>query len=246
MQVMASGIGDTSGINFPLIDYHVHLTDEFTIEMAVRRSEEIGVKFGIVEHPGPRYGLMNDDDLSRYIETLRAYPVYVGLQPMYRDWQGLFSPELVSQLDYILMDADTVPVGQDDYLDIWRHNNYIADVDAFMEAYMAYIETILTNDPITIFARPTYLPVNIARHYDEVWTDERISRIVNIARQRNIAFEISTPMHVPNTKFILRAKAAGIKFTFGTNARNDSAGMLHYGLQMVRECGLTAEDMLVL
>jgi hypothetical protein len=53
-------------------------------------------------------------------------------------------------------------------------------------------------------------------------------------------------MHVPKKEIILEAKAAGIKFTFGTNARNDSAGKLHYGLQMVEECGLTADDMLVL
>jgi histidinol phosphatase-like PHP family hydrolase len=246
MQVMASGIGDTTGISFPLIDYHVHLTDEFTIEAAVVLSQKTGVKFGIVEHPGPRYGLKNDDELSKYIETLRGYPVYVGLQPMYRDWQGLFSPELVNQLDYILMDADTVPVGEDDYLHIWRHDNYIEDVDAFMGLYMAHIEGILSQDPITIFARPTYLPVNFARHYDQVWTDARIGRMIDLAQQRNIAFEISTPMHVPEKRFILRAKAAGIQFTFGTNARNQSAGMLHYGLQMARECGLTAEDMLVL
>ncbi|MCA9894491.1 MAG: hypothetical protein KC615_15985, partial [Anaerolineae bacterium] len=153
MQIIASGIGDTTGIGFPLIDYHVHLTDKFTIEMAVEQSQKIGVKFGIVEHPGPRYGLMNDDELSNYIEILRAYPVYAGLQPMYRDWQGLFSKELVQQLDFILMDADTVPVGQDNYLDLWRHNNYLEDVDAFMDLYMAHIENILRHDPITIFSR---------------------------------------------------------------------------------------------
>jgi hypothetical protein len=246
MQVMASGIGDITGISFPLIDYHVHLTDEFTIEMAAERSQKIGVKFGIVAHPGPRYGLMNDDDLSNYIETLRAYPVYVGLQPMYRDWQGLFSQAFVNQLDYILMDADTVPVGADDYLDIWRHNNYIEEVDAFMDLYMAHIETILSYDPMTIFARPTYLPVNFARHYDEVWTEARLSRIITLAKERKIAIEISTPMQVPKKTIIMQAKAAGIKFTLGTNARNQSAGMLHYGLQMVRECGLAAEDMLIL
>ena len=47
----------------------------------------------------------------------------------------------------------------------------------------------------------------------------RTSRMIDLAKQRNIAFEISTPMHVPNKAFIQQAKAAGIKFTFGTNAR---------------------------
>ena len=59
-------------------------------------------------------------------------------------------------------------------------------------------------------------------------------------------FEISTPMHVPKKEIILAAKNAGLKFTFGTNARNFDAGKLHYGLRMVEECGLTKDDMLIL
>ena len=71
---------------FPLVDYHVHLTEQFTIERAVDLSQERNVKFGIVEHPGPQAGLATDRDLERYIANLRKYPVYVGLQPVYRGW----------------------------------------------------------------------------------------------------------------------------------------------------------------
>jgi histidinol phosphatase-like PHP family hydrolase len=66
------------------------------------------------------------------------------------------------------------------------------------------------------------------------------------AKAHEIAFEISTPMHVPAQPIIQQAKAAGLKFTFGTNARNHDAGKLHYGLQMAQECGLTSADLLVL
>jgi histidinol phosphatase-like PHP family hydrolase len=68
--------------------------------------------------------------------------------------------------------------------------------------------------------------------------------MIELARQRGIAFEISTPMHVPKKEIILKAKDAGIKFTFGTNARNDDAGRLDYGLKMAQECSLSAQDML--
>jgi histidinol phosphatase-like PHP family hydrolase len=231
---------------FPLIDYHVHLTEEFTIDDAVALSRERGVKFGIVDHPGAAFGLETDDDLQAYIDRLRNYPVYVGLQPMVCGWAERFSPSVLDKLDYVLMDADTVPWGRDAYLEIWRHNNYIADVDAFMVAYMAHIEGILKHEPITIFARPTYLPVNFGRYYDELWTEDRVTRMIELAKAREIAFEISTPMHVPKKEIVLQAKAAGLKFTFGTNARNEDAGKLHYGLKIVQQCGLTGEDMLVL
>jgi histidinol phosphatase-like PHP family hydrolase len=144
------------------------------------------------------------------------------------------------------MDADTVPLENGDYLAIWRHNNYIEDVDSFMSIYMKHIEGILKNESITIFARPTYLPVNFARYYDKVWTKERMMTIINLAKENNIAIEISTPMHVPDKEFILLAKLNGLKFTLGTNARNNDAGKLHYGLQMIKECNLTKDDFLAL
>jgi histidinol phosphatase-like PHP family hydrolase len=229
---------------FPLVDYHVHLTEQFTIEMAVDLSSRRNVKFGIVEHPGPQSGLETDQDLERYVTNLRKYPVYVGLQPVYRGWSERFSQDLLAELDYVLMDADTVPLEGDRHLAIWKHDNYIKDVDDFMALYMAHIEGILQHEPISIFARPTYLPVNFARYYDELWTEERIARMIELAKSRDIAFEISTPMHVPKKEIISRAKQAGIKFVLGTNARNADAGKLHYGLQMIQECNLSRADML--
>jgi histidinol phosphatase-like PHP family hydrolase len=214
--------------------------------MAVKLSGELNVKFGIVEHPGPHTGIQSDDDLVKYIENLRKYPVYIGLQPMYRNWSVGFSKNVLYQLDFVLMDADTIPLGNNAYLEIWRHNNYIEDISSFMDLYMNHIENILKYEPITIFARPTYLPVNFARYYDALWTTDRVQKIIKLAKDRNIAFEISTPMHVPKKEIIIAAKNAGLKFTFGTNARNKDAGKLHYGLQMVEECGLTRDDLLIL
>jgi histidinol phosphatase-like PHP family hydrolase len=115
-----------------------------------------------------------------------------------------------------------------------------------MQQYMDHIENILKYEPMTIFARPTYLPVNFGRYYDALWTAERVQTIIQLAKARDIAFEISTPMHVPKKEIIIEAKKAGLKFTFGTNARNFDAGKLHYGLKMAEECGLTREDMLIL
>ena len=78
MTTFSSDDRNTSSVQFPLIDYHVHLTEQFTLEMAVGLSKSLNVKFGIVEHLGPQFGLETDDDLMRYIDNLRKYPVYVG------------------------------------------------------------------------------------------------------------------------------------------------------------------------
>ena len=46
------------------------------------------------------------------------------------------------------------------------------------------------------------------------------------------------------TRDIKRAREAGVKFTFGTN--NGGAkdlGRMDYAIEMIRECGLTPEDL---
>src|SRR5512145_67079 len=66
---------------YTVMDLHVHTTDQFTLEYAMKLAEERKVKFGIVEHPAP-WAIKDDADLKIYIDKLRKYPVYVGLQPM--------------------------------------------------------------------------------------------------------------------------------------------------------------------
>ena len=95
--------------SFPLMDLHVHLTDTFTIEQLMEISERTNVQFGIVENPGEK--VYDDKSLIKFIDSLSPYPVYVGLQPMSPGWSSFFSPEVISKLDYILMDPQTVPHG---------------------------------------------------------------------------------------------------------------------------------------
>ncbi|GAA4531262.1 hypothetical protein GCM10023160_33450 [Brachybacterium paraconglomeratum] len=164
---------------------------------------------------------------------------------MYVGWADRFSKEALSELDYVLMDADTVP-WKDDRLYIWRHDNFIEDMVAFLEVHLDHIANVLTHEPIDIFARPTYLPINFARHYDEIWTPDRMRMIIDLARARDIALEIAENVRVPNLTFLKLAKSAGIKFTFGTNGRNHNAGNFHYGPQTAHQAGLASEDMFTL
>ena len=41
----------------------------------------------------------------------------------------------------------------------------------------------------------------------------------------------------------MKAKAAGVKFTFGSNNVTQNVSDLSYSIRMMKECGLTAEDM---
>jgi histidinol phosphatase-like PHP family hydrolase len=227
--------------NFPLMDLHVHLTNEFTIDMVMDIAKTRNVKFGIVEHPAD-WAIKDDADLKRYIDKLRKYPVYVGLQPIELGWSKRFSPELLSKIDYILMDPQRVPMGNGETLQIWEFNTYVEDTNEFMERYMAYSMNILNNEPINIFAWPLFLPVCIARDYYTLWTEERMKQIISAARKRNIAIEINDMAHTPHEKFIHMAKDQGLKFTFGSDSRNQNAGRLAYCKAVAKKCNLKKED----
>jgi histidinol phosphatase-like PHP family hydrolase len=229
---------------FPLMDLHVHITDQFTIGQAMKLAEERKVKFGIVEHPAV-WAIKDDADLKKYIDRLRQYPVYVGLQPMITGWDKNFSPEMLARLDYILMDPQTIPMGNGEYQRIWQLETYVENTEAFMEQYMQHSLNILNKEPITVFGWPLFLPVCIARDYYTLWTMERMQQIISAAKARNIAIEINDMAHTPHDKFILMAKKQGLKFTFGSDSRNNNAGRLAYCKAVALQCGLQAEDFYV-
>jgi len=226
---------------FPLVDLHVHTTNQFGIDQIMKIAKERNVKFGIVEHPAV-WAIKDDADLKKYIDNLRKYPVFVGLQPMTPNWAGNFSPEILKQLDYVLMDPQTIPLENGEFQRIYELTTYVEDTEEFMERYMAHSLNILDTEPINIFGWPLFLPVCIARDYYALWTEKRMQQLVTAAKARNIAIEINDMAHTPHEKFILMAKEAGLKFTFGSDARNSNAGRLGYCKAIAKRCNLKAED----
>lgn len=233
-----------NGFAFPITDLHVHLTNTFTIDMVMELAEKRKVKIGIVEHPAV-WAINDDHALKTYIDKLKKYPVLIGLQPMTSNWMTPFSPELLRQIDYVLMDPQTIPLGNGDYQRIYELQTYVDNTEEFMERYMAHCLNILHNEPINIFGWPLYLPVCIARDYYTIWTEKRMRQIIEAAKARHIAIEINDMAHTPHDKFILMAKEAGLKFTFGSDSRNENVGRLDYCRSVAQKCKLKEEDFYV-
>lgn len=225
----------------PVWDLHVHRAPGFSIEQILALGRQRQVRFGVLEHPAPG-PIKNDDDLRQYIKMLRQYPVLIGLQPMNLGWSRNFSPEVLGQVDYVLMDPQTIPIGNGEFMRIWQFDTYVEDTDQFMEQYMAYALEILQKEPINIFGWPLFLPVCIARDYYTLWTDDRMQQLISAAKKRGIAFEINDMAHTPHERFIRMAKEQGLKFTFGSDSRNNNAGRLAYCKRIAAKCGLVTED----
>jgi histidinol phosphatase-like PHP family hydrolase len=128
---------------------------------------------------------------------------------------------------------------------LWIPNEtHVGDPQDFMDQLVDRIVTIVTTEPIDIHVNPTYLPVDIADQYDELWTEERMDRVITALVKANVALEINNRNRIPSAAFICRAKEAGVKFTIGTNngGAND-LGRLEYAIDVIYKCGLTPQDM---
>ncbi len=119
----------------------------------------------------------------------------------------------------------------------------VGDKQEFMEMLVERIVGIMDDEPIDIYVNPTFLPASIAAEYDALWTPERMKRVIDAAARNGVAIEINNRYRLPGVAFIRMAKQAGVKFTIGTNNADRDLGRIEYGLQMIRECGLTWQNM---
>ena len=237
----------TEGLDFPVIDYHVHL-DGFGIDKIAEISKARGIPFGIVEHAGTKENkypvvLGNDEDLARYIAMLDGKGVLKGVQAECYDWMTVFSKEAIAKLDFVLSDAMTFVEKDGSRVELWKAEKVkIADKQDFMDRYTDFTVR-KAKEPIDILACATFLPAVIANEYDALWTEGRMKRIIDAAVKNNVAIEIAAWAKLPRPAFLKLAKAAGAKFSFASNGRGQNAGKLDYSLQMARELGLKAADM---
>ncbi len=238
---------DTIELGFPLADFHVHL-DNSTIDEVLMLSTERGVKFGIVEHAGTKENkypvvLSNDEELSAYLKMLDGKPVYKGVQAEYNDWMGCFSNGVLDQLDFVLTDTMTFPGKDGRRMKLWEKDSDIGEPNDFMDRFVDWHIEILSCGRVDILANVSWLPTPLSSDYDAWWTEPRMRKVIDAALKKNIAIEISSSFKLPRMPFLRMAKAAGIKFSFGSNGRYPNMGRLDHSILMAKELGLKSSDM---
>ena len=234
-----------SGTNFPLMDLHVHLKRGLTMEQALDNARKYGFTYGIAVNCGLKMGFETNDSLQKYLAAYNQPPhTFLAMQAEGREWLDLFSKETIAQFDYVFTDAMTWTNDNGKRMRLWiKEETEVGDPQNFMAQLVDRIEKIVNNEPIDIYVNPTYLPDEINHMYDELWTAERMDRVIKALVDNEVALEINDRRKIPSPAFIKRAKAGGVKFTFGTNnAGPQDLGKLAYCLAMVQECGLTQDD----
>ncbi len=240
-------------LGFPLVDLHVHL-DNSSLDKVLPLAEERHVQFGIVEHAGTRENkypvvLSTDAELAAFIKMLDGKGVYKGVQAEWRDWMSCFSTATLARLDYVLTDAMTFPGKNGERVKLWEKAAGSAvdmsDPSAFMDRFVDWHLEIMATEPFDILANASWLPDALLPKYDALWTERRIQKVLDAALKFGVAIEISASYKLPKLAFLKQAKAAGLKFSFGSNGRYPNMGKLEYCVAMARLLGLTSSDIFV-
>lgn len=230
-------------------DYHVHLGGPVTLDKALAISKQRGVPFGIVEHAGKKenaYSALISDDaaLKAYLSSLQGFPVMKGIQAEGMDWMACFSKGMIARLDYVLSDALTMPQKNGKLERIWLQT-FTAPLENkqdWMDRYTDFNVRVMAEEPIDIIANPTFLPTCIEKEYDSLWTRERMKRVIDAAVKYNVAIEINSRYRVPSLAFLKMAKAARVKFSFGSNYHGTEVGDIGYCREMAQALALTPRD----
>ncbi len=232
--------------DIPVVDYHVHLKGGLTIDQALENSRNLGIFYGVAINCGLGFPVHDDASVKEYLATMKGKSCFVALQGEGREWMTLTSPESVAQFDYCFTDAMTFKDDTGKRMRIWipEEIGTIPDKQAFMDMLVRRIEGVM-KEPIDIYVNATFLPDQIAAEYDELWTPERMKKVIDAAVENGVAIEINNRYKIPSAKFIKAAKAAGAKFSFGTNNAGAELGRLEYPFAMVKECGLKWQDIFV-
>ncbi len=230
--------------DFPVLDYHVHLKGGLTREQAATQSRRLGINYAVAPNCGLNFPISNDKQLGDYLDTMRTQPFLLAMQAEGREWLELFSPAARERFDFVFTDALTFTDNKDRRSRIWiPEETWIGgDEEAYMEMLLDRICAVLT-EPADVYVNPCFLPEPLSERFDELWTEERMDRFIEALVASGKALEINELYQIPNKAILMRAKAAKVRFTFGSNNVTPAVSDLSYSLRMKEECGLTAEDM---
>ena len=245
---LADRVKELQSRGIVLYDYHIHLRGGMTAEKAAQRQQFSGIRSGVLENFGRDWPLADNAKLRAFIEDAQKVradgrPMKIGIQVNDRDWSTRIDPELFRKLDYILADTMIMGITPDGKpAKMWLDDYAIDDPEKWMDRYMNHNRQIL-GEPINILANPTYLPKPVEHLYDQLWTEERMKEIIQLAVRKNIAIEIQAGSKFPNLTFLKLAKELGAKFSFGVNNADDQPRQIDHWFEMMDELKLEKNDL---
>lgn len=208
--------------NVPMVDCDVRLGNGVTLESALQKSRRDGLEYGIVMR-----GVKDEAAAQAFLRQMEHQPAFLGFYAQGHNWTQSFSRPTVEGFDYVISDL-TDDTGRS-----------TSNAQTYMDALVDQTVAAMNNQPVDIWATPTYLPPPLAAQREALWTEDRMKKVIAAAVQNQIAIELNDRYRLPSARFVQMAKEAGCKFCFGSgNSGPENLKRCEYGLQILTDCKL--------
>ena len=168
-----------------------------------------------------------------------------GLLPAAYALAGCFSKDVVAQLDYVLSDAMTMPAPGGERVRMWARTFQPGEAQDFMNRYVKWNVQVIETEPLDIFAHPTWLPSPLDKDFDLLWTEARMKPIIAALKHTGTAVEIDSAYKIPHMPFLHMAKAAGLKFSFGSNTGSGPERAIDFCVETAKQLELRPSDLFI-
>lgn len=224
------------------VDLHIHSTfsdGKTTLDQIVAIARSKGMEAGVADHCGPgSFQLDTDDRFERYFAALRPLPVYRSVElDLGREIR--VSLGNLKRCDYLIGGIHSL--GKRDFFDPSLEDT---DIPTLLDQILATIEKKARIYSFDILAHPGLLPVNLRPRHGEILDARWDQRLIGLALEYGFALEISSRWQVPSAATVASAKAAGVRFSLGSDAHHpEQVCRLDHSLAVAGRCGLNDADL---
>jgi histidinol phosphatase-like PHP family hydrolase len=233
------------------VDCHAHSTfsdGELAPAAVAARAVALGIQGSISDHISRDVArsITDVDQVRGYLGTIESLDVLRGGEFCWHDhlWREL-PDDVVRRFTHRLGSLHAVRMPDGSLVRAFsRKLPPGLTVDRYMAAHVASFEQLTRDMPVDIFAHPTLVTLPFRTHdIDELWTEERETRMVDALHGAGVAFEISS-RYPPHERLVRRAISRGVRISLGSDGHTHAqVGDIKRPLAMARALGVRDEDL---
>jgi histidinol phosphatase-like PHP family hydrolase len=233
------------------LDCHAHsiFSDgELAPSAVLARVTALGVRASISDHISRDVArsITEVDVVRKYLDVLESLDVLRGGEFCWHDhlWREL-PDDVVKRFTHRIGSLHAVRMPDGSLIRAFmRKLPSGLTVERYMAAHVASFEQLTRDMPVDIFGHPTLVTIPFRTHdIDELWTEERETRMVDALHKAGIAFEISA-RYPPHERIVRRAINRGVRISLGSDGHTRvQVGDVSRPLAMARLLGARDDEL---